>query len=609
MPNEVLIKIRVKDETDYEPTLAKAREFGQKVKEALNEAATINVKVDDEEAKVKIKEIEAELARLDHDDASIKIKVKEEDVKAATGKVKSELKKDLEKAGSEGGNSFGKKLLGSLQSFDFKPGLLPVGLAVGAAFLPLIGAGIAGIIVGGLGLGGIVGGVMVAAKDARVKSAFTSMKHDLGAALKVDTAPFVPVVIEGIGQIERVFKAIDLKGIFKDLAPQVAPVLTGVLSLITSLGESIRNIARNSGPVLKELGTDFRNLGNTLEAGLNSLTDNSGQEASALHDLFGVIDGAITIVFDLVNALTEMYGVWHKIFELSPAGFYTLMQDHSQKLTGLVHQQVSAVVDAVNANHDLADSSAAAAQASAEQAAQITNVADALKAATDPAFAMIDAQRKVNAAQTAYNKAVKSGGENSAAAKKAQEDLEKALINYVGAAGKARAGTGHLTDEQKALLKAAGASDKTIKALDTQLNNAYKSAKKLDGFNIDITVNEIFKQTGKYISPSSIANPTQLYSGLATGGIKGAASGATSSDWTWVGENGPELRKLPPGTAVRSHGDSMRMAGGSGGGGSALQVNLVLDGHVIAGALVDPQRKFVQQNFGGSVQAAYGVGA
>jgi hypothetical protein len=96
--------------------------------------------------------------------------------------------------------------------------------------------------------------------------------------------------------------------------------------------------------------------------------------------------------------------------------------------------------------------------------------------------------------------------------------------------------------------------------------------------------------------------------GRAAGGIMGSASGATPSGLTWVGEHGPELLSAPAGSRVYSNPDSMRMAGGNGGGGGMFQVNLNLDGHTIASVIVDPVRRMVSNRFGGSVQAALGKG-
>jgi hypothetical protein len=95
----------------------------------------------------------------------------------------------------------------------------------------------------------------------------------------------------------------------------------------------------------------------------------------------------------------------------------------------------------------------------------------------------------------------------------------------------------------------------------------------------------------------------------AAGGITGSANGATPSGLTWVGEHGPELLAAPAGSRIYSNPDSMRMAGaGRGDDSRPLIVQLMLDGKQLAVAMVDPQRRFVRDNFGGSVQAAYGRG-
>jgi hypothetical protein len=61
---------------------------------------------------------------------------------------------------------------------------------------------------------------------------------------------------------------------------------------------------------------------------------------------------------------------------------------------------------------------------------------------------------------------------------------------------------------------------------------------------------------------------------LATGGIA-AAGGGPRSDMTLVGENGPELLKLPGGSTVYSNADTQRMLSGWGGG--PLQVVVTID--------------------------------
>lgn len=124
---------------------------------------------------------------------------------------------------------------------------------------------------------------------------------------------------------------------------------------------------------------------------------------------------------------------------------------------------------------------------------------------------------------------------------------------------------------------------------------------------ITITIKQRFVQTGKYISQSQIDNPTQLYSGLRSGGVKGAASGATSSGLTWVGEDGPELANLPPGTAMHTAGDSARMAASSGGGHADVTVGFDKAGLTgLALALMETLRAEISHQ-GGNVQRVLGV--
>jgi hypothetical protein len=95
----------------------------------------------------------------------------------------------------------------------------------------------------------------------------------------------------------------------------------------------------------------------------------------------------------------------------------------------------------------------------------------------------------------------------------------------------------------------------------------------------------------------------------ASGGIIGAASGGARGGLTWVGEQGPELARLPYGSTVYPAGQSRRMAmAGGGGGGGVIQVNLILDGKVAARALIDPLKGEVNRISGGSVQKALGRG-
>ena len=98
-------------------------------------------------------------------------------------------------------------------------------------------------------------------------------------------------------------------------------------------------------------------------------------------------------------------------------------------------------------------------------------------------------------------------------------------------------------------------------------------------------------------------------SAFAHGGVRGmstAATGGVRSNMTMVGEQGPELVNLAPGSRVRSNSDTRRLTSqGGGGGGGVMHVNVNVDGKRLASVMVDPLRGEIRDR-GGNVQSALG---
>lgn len=645
MANDIKIKVTVDNSTSagYAEALAAGKTFGDQLESALREAGhasghaagdeiagelnrqlralrlpELDVHTRTADAKERLAELEAQVKALASDDMTIDVKIRTAKALAEIALLKKELR-SVEDDAPQSGKGWGAKFMdsakGALDGLGGEAGLGSVLGSVAIATAPLIGSTIAAAIVGGVGLGGIAGGFALAMRDESVQFAMLNLSDSLQEKLNGAVEAFAPAAVQSIDQVSAHLNKIDFKGMLSNLAPQLAPLTNGVTDFIDRLSSAIAKLVANSGPVITAIGQEIGDLGSVLQRGLGMLADNSKQEAEALHDLFAIINGGIEIVFMLVNALTEVYDIFHKMIEISPAGVYERLTNDQRRVKDSAVEMANAMLTSIKVTDQETVSAELAAKALKEQDDAIHQVANSLKASTDPMFAFMDAQDQLTEKQNAMNSAIRQHGKNSQQARSATKDYQKALIDYIGAAANATNGTGHLTAEQKRLLSSAGASKQRINELDNALYQAWKQANKLDGFQVDITVRQNFIQTGKYISPEQIASPQNLYSGLAHGGVKGAFSGPISSGLTMVGERGPELLNLPAGTSVTTAGDTARMfSGASGGwrgghsGGQPLQVNLVLDGAVLATAMVDPQRHLVRTQFGGSVQAAYGQG-
>jgi uncharacterized protein YukE len=272
------------------------------------------------------------------------------------------------------------------------------GLAVAAA--PQIGATISGAIIGAVGLGGVVGGFAIAAKDPRVKQAASSMKTAIGDELKDAATPFVNTSIKGISQVGGAVKRINFGQIFQDSAKNAIPLIDGATDAVEKLGGAIENVIHNSGPVVTEIGHELSAFSGVLADGLNSLADNGEQGAEALHQLFLVVNGTVSAVFSLVNGLTEVYGALDKISGGGPTHLLDVwaastanVADKSRDLAqALVDEGVPAMNDFGDAVltdgaslNELADAADRAAQAQLGLFGDATAVAKAEDAATEAA--------------------------------------------------------------------------------------------------------------------------------------------------------------------------------------------------------------------------------
>lgn len=149
----------------------------------------------------------------------------------------------------------------------------------------------------------------------------------------------------------------------------------------------------------------------------------------------------------------------------------------------------------------------------------------------------------------------------------------------------------HMKDKKTASIYA---KDKTGRGVRSALANL----RRVHGKHVYINVSSI-------LSPQARRLAQEGY--LATGGVVGghAAEGGPRGSLTWVGEQGPELLRLPFGSTVRSNADSRAMVQSAGGGDRPLQLLIRSGGSRMDDLLVEILRRAIQAG-GGNVQAVLG---
>ncbi|MBM0274136.1 hypothetical protein [Micromonospora tarensis] len=178
-----------------------------------------------------------------------------------------------------------------------------VGAAVSAA--PAVGAAV----VGGAGLGGLVGGVLIASKDARVKGAFDDLGKEAGADLQAAAGRFVPATLEATKEARSAFKGMlpDLKRIF-DVSATWLPGLTRSVGRGAQLALSgITKAITKAGPIITQVGQGVEGILASVGKVFGDLSDNGNSMALALKGVFGLVKLTILGVGGALNLLIEAF--------------------------------------------------------------------------------------------------------------------------------------------------------------------------------------------------------------------------------------------------------------------------------------------------------------
>ncbi len=547
-----------------------------------------------------------------------------EKAKKASDSIADEAKRAAPKIGAGIGDSVGGGLLDGLAKI--KPALSGLGIGVGAALAgglaPQIAGTVTTAVTSGIAAAGIGAGIyLTIAQDPKLQSAGTLLGSKLmkGLELAAKTS-FAKPVAESFNIVDAAATRVTGKigQMFSNLSTQVVPFITDLVQGTERIIDSFVNVTAKSGPAIDALGDAWRMLTDGLADGFEIMADGSQEAGNSIRLVAGATADLIRHTASFLNLLNEISDNEWIVGPLLP-----LLKKH---YNGVAEESEKAAAGTKN----FAESNSAAARAARGHLDAMTELSDEMKAQADPVFGLMRAQDKLADAQKAAGAAAKKHGSNSKEAKEALRNLAEAAIDMQGAAGKL-GGTlnNRLTPELRATLRAAGLTDKQIGQLEKQFIDARvqggRFAKRYQA-SVGVTgvaaarrslysVKDIIDDIPRAVRISmQITGETNVSRAAATirknrahGGIVGAAEGGIRGDWTWVGESGPELMQLPPGTHVRTNPDSQRMVNSQRGDGAAVVLVSAKPGAYQA--FVNAILPFLQMEIrgrGGNVQTVLG---
>lgn len=478
-----------------------------------------------------------------------------------------------------------------------------IGGLIVAGLLPIIGAGLAtgfGLLAGA----GIIGaGIAAAVKsDPTIGAAFGGLAKRAQLSLAGFGKSFAGPVHEAIGTFSQIFDKVDpmLDRLGARFGPLVSKLATGLAGAATSFLPGFESLATKMSPLFDELAKDLPGIGQAVGDMFSKIGEGSGGALLFFKDLINAAEGTIEAFGTIIEYLSKAY-----------SALAAFRHEGAEFGKGFLHGVTLGMVDLSDSTDKVAASTEGLKSAETGMAAAATTAANAIQNLYDK---LVDAGlvtlsnraavRQWEAAIDDVTVAVKKNGHtldvNTAAGRANQEALDNVAhtgLNYVRALVDQHASLSQVTKAQQAgtnaafvaarqmgmsgkaaavyaaqlfgipvsrntLIQALGA--KAATALVQQLTGAINS---LSGKTVHIKT--VFTSVGQKMPGGTIT------SGYAHGGAVGAAAnGGAQGGLTWVGEQGPELASLAPGSQVHTAGDSRRMASSGGRGGDTYNVTI-----------------------------------
>lgn len=437
-----------------------------------------------------------------------------------------------------------------------------------AAAVAMAGAAISGLLVLALGGAFVALGGMIAAQSKVVGKAWEKELKALKPLFKEAAEPMIPVLLHGIEIMGKMGK---------EFAPKLEQALTQARPMLNDFIDSTMHGFRKLGQnAWTDLQSSFRifldafgpqwedflaELGKSLGALARTVANHSEEIAIALRGVLGVIN----ILIDTINFLANAWVTGVHVMIDTAAGFINAIGMVLDSFLGLIEGMLNGLATV----------------------AGVFGFEDEVKRAQE-AFG----QMRTDAVQkfTDMSNSIKQTGIDIDYNSRRRK-LEVDIAAWTSELDRAKKELKDVPPEKRSDLKA-NIADLQNKI--AQANNELASMQK------DYYVRIHAYKVGDWALVGG-GGPGQAFGGITGNHIGRAATGGARANMTLVGEHGPELVNLAPGSHVRSNGDSRRMFANSGGGGSRAVFEFKSSGRRADDLLLELLREAIHQRGGDPV--------
>jgi hypothetical protein len=185
------------------------------------------------------------------------------------------------------------------------PVLVPAAVLLGAE----VGSMFAGAVTGAVGAGGVGIGLIEAFKDPRVKAEASKLGKDLQDNMSKAGQAFA-------GPVTQALEALDvtvgkdsnrLAAAIEPLAKAVIPLEQGIAGFADKFLPGLERAFHNAEPVLEQFGKDLPGLGTSLGDFFAKISNNTGANTSAIHEMFTVVEDTVNVVGTLIQGMQKLW--------------------------------------------------------------------------------------------------------------------------------------------------------------------------------------------------------------------------------------------------------------------------------------------------------------
>lgn len=526
--------------------------------------------------------------------------------------------------------------------FSKLPGLLsnhkvaaPIAAGV-AAGAPLIAAAVSGAVLAGLSTGVVAGGVAIAFKDPTVKAEATALGDFIGKEMQQAAGSFVQPTRQALALVRTEWAGIDddISGAFRAAARYVVPLTQGVMDTLEAVGPGLRKAVEGAEPVINMISKELPQMGKAVGDMFEHMGENGEDSAVALGVVFNTMTSSIELIDTAITGLTKSFGTLTDFIQgidkvtpdWTPVGAaadwlnekLAELRGETEGTAGVFIQVKEATEGSQHAMDAMAERAEILGGSMADAVEQAGSLKDALDVLNGGFIDSREAERNYQEAIDDLNKSIKENGKtldvNTRKGRENQENLDQlaqSVSNQMNAVYQQTEATRGSAAAQKAANAVYERGRAQLVAVATKLLGSKAAAERYADsilgipkkWNTDIDSNaaqarDQAREAGRAVRSIPTSWTTYLnvvnrnYGGNSvtgaqeTGGVVGSAqTGGVRANRTLVGEAGPEILDLAPGTRVYSAPDTQRMMAAGGGVGGT-------DGAALGGGKLEVRARF-----------------